>query len=108
MLKIKDNKEFDYVETTRLQSIHKQLGDLLNRLKLVRNVIVSFISGIFLFIITSLIIGLEIFTGIKPFDFLKTVFFGLGMISVGLGMIFSLIETLRGFKIVELEVKADE
>ena len=37
MGKIKDSKEIDYFETTRFQSIAKQIKVLQNRLKLIRN-----------------------------------------------------------------------
>lgn len=108
LFKMKDGKDLELVETIRLQSIAKQLGDMLYRLKLVRNVIVYFVIGIFLFILTSLIIGLEMFLKINEMEYMKVICFILGMISVAIAMIYSLTETLKGYKIVFLEVKADE
>lgn len=108
LFKMKDGKDLELIETIRLQSIAKQLGDMLYRLKLVRNVIVFFVSGIFLFILTSLIIGLEMFLKINVIEYMKVICFILGMISVAIAMIYSLTETLKGYKIVFLEVKADE
>lgn len=108
LFKMKVGKDLELVETIRLQSIAKQLGDMLYRLKLVRNVIVFFVIGIFLFILTSLIIGLEMFLKINEMEYLKVISFILGMLSVAVGMVYSLTETLKGYKIVYLEVKADE
>ncbi|MBN1633138.1 MAG: DUF2721 domain-containing protein [Ignavibacteria bacterium] len=108
LFKMKDEKDLELFETIRYQSIGKQLDDMLYRLKLVRNVIIFFVSGIFLFILTSLIIGLEMFLKINEMEYLKVICFILGMISVAIGMIYSLTETLKGYKIVFLDVKADE
>jgi len=108
LFKMKDGKDLELIETIRYQSIGKQLDDMLYRLKLVRNVIVFFVCGIFLFILTSLIIGLEMFLNINEMEYLKIICFILGMLSVAIGMIYSLTETIKGYKIVVLEVKADE
>jgi len=106
--KIKDDKELDFWETTRLQSISKQLADLMNRLKLVRNVILSYVIGLLMFIVTSLLIGSEIFLNSKTTDYISLIIFIGGMLCVGIGLLFSLTETLKGYKIIELDVKAEE
>ncbi len=108
LFKMKDGKDLELIETVRYQSIGKQLDDMLYRLKLVRNVIIFFVTGIFLFILTSLIIGVEMFLKINEMEYMKIISFILGMLSVAIGMIYSLTETLKGYKIVYLEVKADE
>jgi hypothetical protein len=99
--------ELDYLETTRLQSISRQLQQLLFRLKLVRNVILFYVLGLFLFIFTSLLIGIDIFLNTKITDYIALSTFILGLISVGIGLIYSLTETLKGYKILELEIKAE-
>ena len=108
LYKIRDGKDLELIETVRFQSIGKQLDNMLNRLKLVRNVIIFFTTGIFLFILTSLIIGIEMFLKLNVMEYLKVISFILGMISVAIGMVYSLTETLKGYKIVFLDVKADE
>lgn len=105
--KMNSDKELDYFETTRLQSISRQLQQLLFRLKLVRNVIVFYVMGLFLFIFTSLLIGIDIFLSTKVTDYFALSTFILGLISVGIGLIYSLTETLKGYKILELEIKAE-
>ena len=108
MISIEHNKEFDYMETARLQSVRKQITVLQYRLKLVRDCIFSITIGLFLFIITSLLIGVEAFIGttLTKYIFIST--FTLGMILVGIGLIFLLTETMKGYKIVQVEIKADE
>jgi hypothetical protein len=108
LFKIKEGKELDYLETTRLQSVIKQLGELLVSARRVRNVITSYVIGLFLFILTSLIIGLDIFLNIKITETLALFTFIAGMIVVGNGLLFLLMETLKGFKIIEVEVKLEE
>jgi hypothetical protein len=105
--KMNSDKELDYFETTRLQSISRQLQQLLFRLKLVRNVILFYVLGLFLFIFTSLFIGIDIFLNTKITDYIALSTFILGLISVGIGLIYSLTETLKGYKILELEIKAE-
>lgn len=108
MLKIQNNANIEFVETLRLQSVNKQLDDLLMRLKLVRNGIVFHILGIFMFILTSLVIGAELILRINLFEPIKIIIFSAGLILVAVGVIFALIETIKGYKIVYLDVKADE
>ena len=106
--KIKDGTELDYIETTRHQSVARQLNDILYRAKLVRNAVSFYVTGLFLFIITSLVIGLDIVLNTRVTDYVAVSFFILGMISVGIGLVFSLKETIKGYKIIEVEVKAEE
>jgi hypothetical protein len=107
-MKDEHNNELDYLEVARLQSVRKQIRVLQYRLKLVRDSIVSITAGLFLFILTSLLIGIEAFAGtaLTKYIFIST--FALGMISVGVGLIFLLTDTLKGYKIVQVEVTADE
>jgi hypothetical protein len=106
--KVKENKEMDYMELSRFQSIHKQIRELQFRLKFVRNVIISYAVALFLFIFTSLLIGVEAIAGanITKYIFIST--FALGMISIAIGLIYLLKDTLRGYNIINVEVKADE
>lgn len=107
MVNIERNKELDYMETLRLQSIVKQIEVLQYRLKLVRNCILSISIALFLYILTSLLIGVEAFAGtyLTKYIFIST--FALGMIAVGIGMIFFLTDTLKGYNVVQVEVKAE-
>ncbi len=108
MIKMQNNSDIEFVETLRLQSINKQLDDLLLRLRLVRNGIIFHVLGVFMFILTSLIIGAELILVINLFEPFKIISFSTGMIFVAIGVIYSLTETIKGYKIVYLDVKADE
>jgi hypothetical protein len=108
LYKIKEGKELDYLETTRLQSVKKQLSELLVSARRVRNVISSYVIGLFLFILTSLITGLDIFLNVRATETMALITFIAGMLSVGTGLMFLLAETLKGFKIIEVETKLEE
>ena len=108
MMKIRDEKQFEYIEATRLQSVQKQLGDLLFRLRMVRNVIISYSTGILLFVLTSLFIGIKYFVKFKFFDYLNVISFVFGMIFVAIGLVFALIETIKAYKVVYMDVRADD
>lgn len=106
--RVKDGADLDYLETTRMQSIAKQLTDILYRARLVRNAVAFYVTGLFFFIVTSLVIGLDMILTTKVTDYVAVSVFIIGMISVGIGLIFSLKETLKGYTIIEVEVKAEE
>jgi len=108
MGKIKDSKEIDYFETTRFQSIAKQIKVLQNRLKLIRNSILSLTIGLFLFILTSVLIGVEAFIGLNATKYIFIATFALGMFSVAVGLIYILTDTMRAYNIINLDIKADE
>lgn len=107
-LKLRDGKELDYLESVRLESIIRQLAQLKERLHLVRNCVLSYSIAIFLFILTSLLIGVDVLLDIKMTMFFMVFTFILGMIAVGVGSLIALRETIRGFEIVEFEIKAEE
>lgn len=107
LLKIKHGKELDIFESTRFSSIMKQLEQLSGRLKLVRNSIISYSVAIFLFIVTSLLIGFDFLLQLKLGVVLMLISFISGMIAVGLGILFVLLETTKGFEIINLEIKAE-
>jgi hypothetical protein len=106
--KIRDGKELDFLETTRFRSIQKQIFHSLFRLKLVRNVILCYVIGLFLFIFTSILIGLEVFVGVLVTQYIILLSFSLGLLCVATGLIYALTDTLKGYKIIEVETKADE
>ena len=108
MMKMRDIKRLEYMETIRLQSVLKQLDDLMDRLRLVRNVIIFYSTGILLFVSTSLFIGVEFIITAKFLDYIKVVTFVLGMVSVAIGLVNVLLETIKGYKVVLIDVRADE
>jgi hypothetical protein len=100
-------KDFNYEESVRLESIARQLNALVFRVKLVRNAVLSYTIAVALFVITSLLIGLDYFFESTRLSYVVTTLFLLGMISVLAGIIFAAYETIKGYDIIQLEVKID-
>jgi VIT1/CCC1 family predicted Fe2+/Mn2+ transporter len=96
------------VENVRLESISKQITALRFRVKLVRNSVLCYTIAVALFVITSLSIGIEYYTGSQELTFWVTSIFLLGMILVLFGVSFGAYETIKGYQIIQLEVKIDE
>lgn len=108
ILKLKDGKELDFIESNRLASLKKQLDQLFCRLGYVKNCVVFYSTAIFLFVITSFLIGLDLIFNIQSGTVLMMISFVAGMISVGFGILFALREIIKGHKIIEIEIKAEE
>jgi hypothetical protein len=101
------NDELDYHQNIRFQSIDKQLVELLRRCRLVRNAILCKIAGVAMAVLTSLFIALGFFFGMEIFQTIALNIFLLGMLSVGVGVISFGAEIVIGYRIAELEMKAE-
>ncbi len=101
-------KDLQYEDNVRLESISQQLSKLQLRVKLVRNAVLSYTIAVAFFVVTSLIIGIKYFSGLNNLDYLVTAFFLAGMILVLVGVAFSAYETIKGYNIIRLEVKIEE
>jgi hypothetical protein len=102
------DKAINLEENVRIASISKQLQELGFRVRLVRNSVLSYTTAVALFVITSLSIGFEYYIGAEELTFIVTILFLLGMISVLVGVTFGAYETIKVYKIVEIEIKIDE
>ncbi|MHB1686623.1 MAG: DUF2721 domain-containing protein [Ignavibacteriaceae bacterium] len=108
IFKTTNDKEFNYHENIRLESISIQLSALDFRVRLVRNAVLSYTLAVAFFVLTSLFIGLQFLSSIKNINHLITILFLAGMMLVLAGVIFAAYETIKGYDIIHLEVKIDE
>lgn len=100
-------KDFNYEEIIRLESISIQIKKLAFRARLVRDAVLSYTIAVALFVITSLLIGFKFIFDLERLGSIITALFLIGMISVLIGVIFAAYETIKGYEIVQLEVKVD-
>lgn len=100
-------KEFNYEETVRIESISMQINKLIFRALLVRNAVLSYTIAVALFVITSLLIGFKFIFELEKLGSLITTLFLIGMISVLAGVLFAAYETIKGYEIIQVEVKLD-
>jgi hypothetical protein len=106
--KTAEDKNFNYQETQRLESISMQISGLVYRVKLVRNAVLSYTIAVALFVLTSLSIGFGYLFDITRMNSFITILFLVGMLSVLCGVMFAAYETYKGYEIVNFEVKIDE
>ncbi len=105
---ITGNVELSYSENARYSSIRNQTEGLFMRSRLVRNAILLLHLGIALFIIASVIIGMNFFFPAQSFYGITLLAFMAGLLCVLGGTINAGLEIHRSFKIVVIEVKAEE
>jgi hypothetical protein len=101
-------RKFSPVENQRIESISRQVCGLLNRARLIRNAVFCYLLAVGLFVTTSLFIGMDYFASILQFRYFILGAFLLGMIVVFIGVIFGVLDTMKGYNIVKFEVQVDE
>ncbi len=100
--------ELAYTDNARYMSIRKQTEELLVRSSLVRNAVLSMQTAVGMFVLSSIAIGLNLFVNSEAFKALPLIVFLVGMVCIMVGVIFAGLEVHRSFKIVLIEVKAEE
>ena len=101
------DKDFNYEDNVRLESISTQLNHLTFRVKLVRNAVLSYTFAVAFFVLTSLFIGLQYVLGNEKLNYIVTLLFLAGMTLVLIGVLYAAYETKKGYDIIHYEVKID-
>ncbi|MBN8586278.1 MAG: DUF2721 domain-containing protein [Ignavibacteria bacterium] len=105
--KIADNVETGAYESIRYSSISSQLKILTKRCRVLRNAILSMMAAIMLFVLASLLIGVNIFISTELIKNTPLVFFSLGMLLVLTGIIYSANDVINSYRLTEVEVKGE-
>lgn len=103
-----DKGELPYPENIRFMSIMHQREELLLRSRYVRNAILSMQSAVGMFVLSSVTIAINLFITTNFLQALPLLIFIVGMFSVFVGIVFYAMEVHRSFKIILMEVKAEE
>jgi hypothetical protein len=106
-IKVSNNEESGTYEQFRYSSISSQITMLTIRCKELRNAILFMMGSILLFVISSLLIGVNMFFSSVIFRMFPLVFFSVGMILVLVGIIYSAKDVINSYKVTEIEVKGD-
>jgi hypothetical protein len=101
-------RDFLSNEIQRIESITRQVGGLLNRARLIRNSIFCYLCAVGLFVVTSLLIGADYFMPMIQLRYLILGMFLGGMVVVFVGVMFGVLDTMKGYTIVKFEVQVDE
>lgn len=93
-------------EDLRRENLIKiQIDRLNDRVRLVRNSVFAYSLAVACFIIASLFIGVNLYTKSSEIEFLSLTFFLIGMLTVFVGIVFAANETLKGYKIIRIEIE---
>jgi polyferredoxin len=101
-------RDLSSIEKRRMESVMRQVNGLLKRAQLIRNTIFCYLSAIGLFVLTSLLIGIDFFVPAVQLRFTIIGSFLGGMIVVFIAVIFGVLDILKGFKIVEYEAEMNK
>ena len=85
--------------------IRIQIDRLNERVRMVRNAVFAYSFAVACFIIASLCIGINLYTRSNEVEFLSLVFFLAGMISVFVGIVYAAGESLKGYRIIRIEIE---
>ena len=89
----------------RENNIRVQIDKLNERVKIIRNAVFAYSFAVACFIISSLSIGINLYTKSSVVEFLSLIFFLTGMLTVFIGVVFAAKESLKGYKIVRIEIE---
>ncbi|NOQ28063.1 MAG: DUF2721 domain-containing protein [Bacteroidales bacterium] len=98
-----ENKKEDDVK--REKNIRVQIDKLNDRVRIVRDAVFAYSFAVACFIIASLSIGINLFAKSSVVEFFSLIFFLIGMLTVLIGVIFAANESLKGYKIVRIEIE---
>jgi hypothetical protein len=108
MKALADGKNLEYAENVRYMSVRRQTEGLLLRSRLVRNAILSLQTAITFFVLTSLGIGISLFSSSDTVRAASLLLFLAAMVALLIGILFAAAEVRRSYRIVLLEVRSDE
>jgi hypothetical protein len=103
-----NGRELEYADNVRYMSVRNQTEELLIRSRYVRNAVLSMQTAVGLFVVTSLGIGISLFTNQEVIRDASLIAFLAGMVAVLVGIVNAALEVRRSYRIVLLEVRADE
>jgi len=92
-------------QSPRHGSIDLQVNKLFYRISLIRNAVFSYSVAVALFIISSVLIGLNKINSPIELNALVIGFFLMGMACVLAGILFAAVEVWKGYKIVKIEIE---
>jgi hypothetical protein len=108
MKTLAEGRVLEYADNVRYMSVRNQTEGLMMRSRLVRNAILSMQTAIGLFVVTSLGIGISLFTHSEFVRDGSLVVFLTAMVAVLVGIVYAGMEVRRSYRIVLLEVRSDE
>lgn len=100
--------ELEYRDNMRFSSIRQQITELLRRARMLRNSILAMQIAIGLFVVSSATIGLNLFVTSRAMQLIPLIAFVVGMFALLTGIMWAAIDVRRSFRVILIEVEAEE
>jgi membrane associated rhomboid family serine protease len=95
-------------DTIRLESIARQIDRLLVRAVYARNAVLSYLGGVGLFVLTSLLIGADFFSGVLELRHAILTAFLAGIVAMMAGVIYGILDTRKAYEVIRYDVMVDQ
>ncbi len=99
---VKDAASIDAMN--RLDKIELQISHLIERISMVRITIVSYSAALLFFAVSCVLLGIRSGVDINGYFWVSISFFFGGLLAIINGVIFSVIEVFKGYRIVHIEL----
>lgn len=104
LLRLKQKGEMFDFESKRIENIKSQIRLLIIRTRLVRNSVLLYSFAVATFILDSILLGLPLLMNEIKINIASIIVFLTGMIFVLIGVIYSIRETIIGYKVIKIEL----
>lgn len=94
-------------EAVRIESIVRQIDRLLVRARYARNAVLSYLIGVGTFVLTSLLIGADFFSGFFEVRTAILPVFLAGILAMMAGVVFAVLDTLKAYDVIRFDVLVD-
>lgn len=91
-------------KSNRISNIELQISHLIHRISMVRNTVFSYSASIVMFIVSCVLIGINIDNELNTIYWISLGFFYTGLAAVLTGIVFAAIEVWKGYRIVRIEI----
>jgi len=99
-----DQSENSKQALKQVDKIELQISHLIHRISMVRITIVSFSAAVLFFTVSAVLMGIRSNFDINGYFWLMLSFFFGGLIAIINGVVFSVIEVFKGYRIVGIEI----
>jgi len=94
-------------EAVRVESLVRQIERLLVRARYARNAVLSYLVGVGTFVLTSLLIGADFFSGVLELRIVIMSVFLAGIMAMMAGVVYAIMDTLKAYDVIRYDVLVD-
>ena len=94
----------EYVDAVRFESVMQQIPSLQHRANHLRHSLISLWTGVFCYLLSSMLLGFSIFFHVKIASFAVWVFM-IGIGSAAVGVVFAMLDIVLAHRVLKLEAE---